>query len=268
MNPIHIALIGVGRMGTVMAKGWLRDPAPDMRLSLIAPRPSAPNLALAQDKRVTLNPSPMVADIVVIAVKPQIFPDAIADIEPWIGPETLVLSIMAGFRLDQLAGALKTGRIIRAMPNVAGAIGKGVSLISHGTHVTPDNSAVATTLLSVLGHVEGPMPEGQMPVATALSGCGPAYVFLLAEAMANAGENEGLAPDLALKLAKETIIGAASLMQDDPRHPSELRDSVTSKSGVTEAALDVLMDGEGIPTLMRKAVRAAANRERTLSNSR
>ena len=113
--------------------------------------------------------------------------------------------------------------------------------------------------------VLGPVPEAQISAITGVSGSGPAYVFLLVEALASAGEAEGLPADLALKLAQETIIGAAALLEETGEHPEDLRKAVTSKNGTTEAALDILMRGDGMPSLMREAVRAATSRERALS---
>jgi pyrroline-5-carboxylate reductase len=183
----------------------------------------------------------------------------------WIGPKTLIISIMAGIRLKQMQLALETERVLRAMPNTPGAIGRGVSVISAADDMPKKDIKTAISLLSPLGDVLGPVPEAQISAVTGVSGSGPAYVFLLVEALAGAGEAEGLPEELALRLARETVIGAAALLEETGAPPEDLRKAVTSKNGTTEAALDILMRGDGMPSLMREAVRAAATRERALS---
>lgn len=252
-------------MGTALASGWTTQGRSKPDISLVSPRPSALVKTMAKDAGLKLNPEPEPVDVVVIAVKPQVFEDAAPDMVGWIGPKTLVISVMAGFKLKQLAEILKTPRVLRAMPNTPGAIGVGVTLLCAPDDMTKKDITTATRLLTPLGLVEGPIAETQLPSATAISGCGPAYVFLLVEAMALAGEAEGLSSELSGRLARETVIGAAALLQDSDDSPGNLRKAVTSKGGVTEAALDTLMRGDGIPSLMRDAVRAAAAKERALS---
>lgn len=264
MAKLRIALIGVGRMGTALATGWQTGRSKP-EVMLVDPRPSALTQAMAEEEGLPLNASPIPVDVVVIAVKPQMFETAAADIKPWIGPKTLVLSIMAGIRLKQMQLALETDRVLRAMPNTPGAIGQGVSVISAPEGMSKKDINTATGLLKPLGEVLGPLPEAHMAAVTGVSGSGPAYVFMLVEALAGAGEAEGLPADLALTLARETIIGAAALLEQTGDHPEDLRKAVTSKNGTTEAALDILMRGDGMPSLMREAVRAAASRERALS---
>lgn len=264
MANLRIALIGVGRMGMALASGWQSSRSrPD--IILVDPQPSPLAQAMAEEEGLPLNPPPIPVDVVVIAVKPQIFETATPDIKPWIGPETRIISIMAGTRLKHMQQALETDRVLRAMPNTPGAIGKGVSVISAPEGMSKKDINTAIGLLKPLGDVLGPVPEAQISAVTGVSGSGPAYVFLLVEALASAGEAEGLPADLALKLAQETIIGAAALLEETGEHPEDLRKAVTSKNGTTEAALDILMRGDGMPSLMREAVRAATSRERALS---
>ncbi len=259
-----IALVGAGRMGTALAKGWLaRKAKSDIRIS--DPNPSEEALAWADAGTVLLNPEPAPVNVLVVAVKPQIFPTAADSLRAWIGPKTLVLSIMAGTRLKQVSDRLGTQQVIRAMPNTPGAIGKGVSVISPGPGAKSSDIATATRLLAPLGEVIGPVDEKHMSAVTALSGSGPAYVFLLAEVMANAAESEGMPADLAARLARLTVEGAAALMAQTGDDPAVLRKAVTSPGGTTQAALDILMDEGGMPILLRKAIRAAANRDRDLS---
>lgn len=264
MAQIRIALIGAGRMGTALATGW-QSARTKPEIILVDPEPSDLVAAMAEEEKLALNPPPSPVDVLVVAVKPQVFEEAAPDMIGWIGPKTLVISIMAGVRLKQLSGLLATENVLRAMPNTPGAIGQGISVICAPENLSRKNIDMAMKLLKPLGIVEGPVPEAQMSAVTGVSGSGPAYVFLLAEALAGAGEAEGLPPQLALLLARETIIGAAGLLADDSQTPEALRKAVTSKGGTTEAALDILMRGDGMPSLMREAVRAAAARERALS---
>ena len=259
-----IALIGAGRMGSALARGWLAGPEPsDIRIA--DPKPSGEVEAWGEAGKVRLNPEPEPVGVLVVAVKPQVFPQVAASLTPWIGPETLVLSIMAGTRIKQLSEKLGTERIIRVMPNTPGAIGRGVSVLSAPAAIAKADIALAETLLQPLGEVVGPVDEKHMSVVTGLSGSGPAYIFLLAEAMADAAAAEGLPADLAARLARQTVTGAAALMDQSEEAPDALRKAVTSPGGTTQAALDILMEEGGMPGLMRKAIRAAANRDRELS---
>ncbi|MEO0982411.1 MAG: pyrroline-5-carboxylate reductase [Pseudomonadota bacterium] len=264
MTSRSIALIGAGRMGGALARGWAASTG-FSELSLIEPAPGPAAQAMAETPGVRLNPDAHPADIVVVAVKPQIFADAASGICSWIGPDSLVLSIMAGVRLRTLARLLGTDRVVRAMPNTPGAIGRGVSVVCAPRAAPREDIEAARALLAPLGVVEGPVDEALMPAITAISGSGPAYAFLLAEALAAAGEAEGLTADLAARIAAATVSGAGALMAESNEAPDALRRAVTSPGGTTEAALAVLMDENGLPSLLRKAVRAAADRERALS---
>lgn len=259
-----LVLIGAGRMGSALARGWIKA-GTGRAISIVEPKPSEEVSSWDEQGLATLNPEPTPAGIVVLAVKPQMFKSALATIQPFVGPQTMVVSIMGGIRLGQLADRLGTPRVVRAMPNTPGAIGQGVTLFSVPASLPPEDIALVEGLLAPLGHIEGPLDENRLTVATTVSGCGPAYVFLLAEVMANAAEAEGLPADIAERLAIQTIIGSAALMGDTGEAPSDLRKAVTSPGGITQAALDILMDEGGMPALMRKAIRAAANRDRELS---
>ncbi len=259
-----IVLIGAGRMGGALASGWLSGRAKP-NLSIVAPRPTPQVREWAEAGQITLNPEPAPADIVVLGIKPQQFARAAEGVKAFIGEQTLVVSVMGGVKLSQLEDRLGTPHVIRAMPNTPGSIGKGVTLLSAAPSLDAADIEAARKLLTPLGLVEGPMDEKTMVAATGISGCGPAYVFLLAEVMAEAGEAEGVPKDMAARLAIETIIGAAALMEQSGQTPNELRKMVTSPGGITQAALDILMDDGGMPILMRKALRAAVTRDRELS---
>lgn len=258
----HAVLVGAGRMGSVMAHGWLSDlgSAGLARLSVVEPTPDEDVVDAANEKLITLNPTPEQADIVVLAVKPQGFGAAADGLKAWIGPETLVVSIMAGVTIARIGQALGVTKIARAMPNTPGAIGMGVTAFSLSEACCDAESVATGKLLEPLGLVIGPLGEDKMDAVTAVSGSGPAYVFLLVEALAAAGRSAGLGEATANALARETIVGAGALLGASAESPSELRKAVTSPGGTTAAALDVLMSAGGLPDLMRKAVDAAARR--------
>ncbi|MCI4644790.1 MAG: pyrroline-5-carboxylate reductase, partial [Hyphomonadaceae bacterium] len=209
--------------------------------------------------------TPNSAGLLMIAVKPQVFPSALEDIRAWIGPETVVVSVMAGFTLGALESALGTRRIVRVMPNTPGSIGKGVALLSPGAACSEADIAAAKALMVPLGHVEGPMREPMLQAAMGLSGSGPAYVFLLAEVLADAAVAQGVPQDMAQRLAVATIEGSASLLAQSGTPPADLRRAVTSPNGVTQAALEVLMADGAMPSLFRDALAAAVARDRELS---
>jgi len=263
-KPEKIALIGAGRMGSALAAGWVRgkdSPA----LSIIDPDPSQLVKGWEQAAKAIVNPDPHAVDVVVVAVKPQIFSDVEEQVKAWISPKTLVVSIMAAVKIRSLQERLGTDRVARAMPNTPGAIGEGVTLLSAPAGLIGSDVTMARLLLEPLGSVEGPMSESDLVAATTVSGCGPAYLFLLAEVMAGAGVAQGLDPELAMRIAKRTVTGAATLMSDSDQTPEALRRAVTSPGGVTKEALDVLMGDNGMPSLFQKALRAAAARDRELS---
>ncbi len=260
------ALIGAGRMGSAMALGWLRDPAAAgiSALDVVEPAPGDGITNLARQKTIRLNASPSPADIVVLAVKPQGIAGAAASILPWIGAETLIVSILAGVTISRLSDLLKASRVIRAMPNTPGSIGAGVTAFALSSACGEAECATAVRLLGPLGRVIGPIDESGMDAVTAVSGSGPAYVFLLTEALAAAARSMGLDAETADALAIETVIGGGKLMAQGGS-PSELRKAVTSPGGTTAAALDVLMAPGGMPELMRRAVEAATKRGAELS---
>ncbi len=260
-------LIGAGRMGGAMARGWLRDlkAAGLSGLIIVEPQPDVDVQAAAANKLVTLNPAPAPADIVVLAVKPQGFGAAAADLKAWVGPGTLVVSIMAGVTIDRIAGALGSPRVARAMPNTPGAIGKGVTGISLSAACSDAETLATSQLLAPLGLVVGPLAESQMDAVTAVSGSGPAYVFLMVEALVAAGRAVGLGDAEAHALARETVVGAGALLAQSAQSPAELRVAVTSPGGTTAAALEVLMEHGALHELMRRAVEAAAQRGAVLA---
>lgn len=258
----HAVLIGAGRMGSAMARGWLGDLAGAgiARLSVVEPAPGDDVVEAGKNGFVALNPQPEPADLLILAIKPQGFGAAAAGLKAWIGPDTLVVSIMAGVTIERIAVALGCRKVARAMPNTPGAIGMGATGFTLSPACGDAEAAATTALLDPLGLVVGPLKESQMDAVTAVSGSGPAYVFLLVESLAAAGRSIGLDEATANALARETVIGAGALLGEFAEPASELRKQVTSPGGTTAAALDVLMAAGGMPELMRKAVEAAARR--------
>ena len=263
----RVALVGGGRMGSAMLRGWA-DSALSIHLTVFEPTPSPELAKLVSSRGWDLNSDPSclgAVDAVVISVKPQSFSLACEQtIKLITGPHTLVLSIMAGLSVAKIAEATHALRVIRAMPNTPGQIGQGITAYFMGYNVSADDEAFAVKLLQPLGAVEKLSTEKQMDAVTAVSGSGPAYVFLLAEALAAAGEAEGLERGLAERLAWQTVIGSAALMEQSGQTPLELRRAVTSPEGTTAAALDVLTAGGGLITMIRRAVEAATHRSRQL----
>jgi pyrroline-5-carboxylate reductase len=226
-------------------------------------------LVLVGARGLSLNPAVnMVRDpaAVVIAVKPQNADEAVPWLAPVVGADTVVLSIMAGKTLQFLAGALPPGSaIVRSMPNTPAAIGRGITVAVPNPNVTPDQRTLADKLLAATGTVEWVEDEGLLDPVTAVSGSGPAYVFLLAESLARAGAAAGLPPDLAARLACATVAGSGELLHRSALDAATLRQNVTSPGGTTAAALEVLMAADGLDRLMKDAVAAATRRARELA---
>lgn len=263
-----LILLGCGKMGSALLEGWLAGGLPPAAFTILEPRPSDRLEALAADG-LRLN-AEMPADpaIAVLAVKPQMMGDALPGLAALGGGSTLFLSIAAGTPIRSLAAALgDTTPIVRAMPNTPAAIGRGITALVGNARATADHLALAERLMQAVGRTVRLDDESQMDAVTALSGSGPAYVFLLIEALAAAGVAEGLPEELALDLARATVEGAAALAMAPGAHPGDLRVNVTSPGGTTAAALEVLMeDRAGLAALIRNAVAAAANRSRELAD--
>ena len=261
-----IVLAGAGRMGGAMLTGWLARGLDIRKLVVIEPSPS-PEIGGLAKKGVRLNPAPQdieAIEALVIAVKPQSFREAGAALKPFSASSTLVVSIMAGTTialLEQVCG----GSVVRAMPNTPAAIGRGITVAVAAKKVSAAQRATADALLSAIGSVEWVENENLMDAVTAVSGSGPAYVFLLAEELARAGVAAGLPAELATKLARETVAGSGELLHRSDLASATLRQNVTSPGGTTAAALEVLMGKEGLQQLMIRAVAAATARSKALA---
>lgn len=261
-------LVGGGRMGMAMAKGWLSnlEAAGLSKVNIVDPMPSEALNALCQQDAAELNPAQSgPVDILIVAVKPQMFGKVISDITKWVGPDTVVISVMAGITLDKLCSETGASKVVRVMPNTPGAVGAGVSAFSMSSECSDAEEASVRALLASLGTVEGPLEEDLMDAVTVVSGSGPAYAFLLVESMAAAGVALGLEEGIAQRLARQTVIGAGVLMDQDPTSATDLRVAVTSPNGTTQAALEVMMEDGGIPDVVKNALKTARDRSIALS---
>jgi pyrroline-5-carboxylate reductase len=267
--PGAVLLVGAGKMGGALLESWLANGLPLALVSVIEPSP-APELAkLLSAKRIARDPQPPLQPThaaVVLAVKPQTAPDALKQITRFVGRDTVVVSIMAGRTLGFLAKHLPKGTaIVRAMPNTPASIGRGITVAVPNARVKGGGRDLADALLAATGPVEWVKNEKWMDAVTAVSGSGPAYVFLLAESLARAGVAAGLPKALAVKLARETVAGSGELLHRSELEAAELRENVTSPGGTTAAALKILMAKSGLDPLLKKAVAAATKRSRQLA---
>jgi pyrroline-5-carboxylate reductase len=268
--PSSIVLVGAGKMGQAMLGGWLALGIDPECITAIDPGLDEAGRALLAKQRVDLRADPKgiaPPQVLVLAIKPQMLDTAASDLVELIGERTLVLSILAGKRIGDLASRLGgSPPIVRAMPNTPAAVGRGISAAVAGPTVSERQSEMAQALLSAIGRVEWVEDEALIDAVTAVSGSGPAYVFLLTECMAAAGAEVGLPADLAMRLARATVEGAGELLFREPGSDAvTLRRNVTSPAGTTAAALEVLMAKDGLAPLIKRAVAAAARRAAELA---
>jgi pyrroline-5-carboxylate reductase len=260
-----IVLVGAGKMGSAMLQGWLGLGLDPKNLVVLEPQP-APELGV---RGLRINPNASTvgeAAAILIAVKPQVAAEVLPTLKPYIGGLTVAVSIMAGRTLGFLEQALpKRIALIRAMPNTPAAIGRGITVAVPNAQVSPSQRDLVYALLSATGAVEWISDEALMDAVTAVSGSGPAYVFLLAEALARAGAAAGLPADLATRLARATVAGSGELLHRSSVDAATLRQNVTSPGGTTAAALKVLMAKDSLGALMEQAVAAATRRSRELA---
>jgi pyrroline-5-carboxylate reductase len=263
-----LLLIGGGRMGAAMLSGWLASGLDVAAVAVVEPFEGTRQALVANHPGLTVVSSidaiPASPSVVILAVKPQVMDDVMAPLQPLQG--TLFISIAAGKTLGYFESHLGADRsIIRVMPNTPAAVGAGISVAVGNAQVSSENRALATALLGAVGMVEWVDDETLIDAVTAVSGSGPAYVFHLVEAMAQAGVDAGLGADLAMKLARQTVIGSGVLMTADDSDAGTLRQNVTSPGGTTQAALDVLMGDGRLQALMTEAIAAAKKRSTELS---
>ena len=258
-----LVLLGCGKMGSALLQGWLAQGLPAAAVHVIEPAPSD----WLQGTGVHLNGAlPTSPSVALLAVKPQMMGAALPAVQALGGGNTLFVSIAAGTSLATIEGVLGAGTpVVRVMPNTPAAVGRGISALIGNAFVPAEGLALARGLMVAVGETVMLQTEGQMDAVTAVSGSGPAYVFHLIEALAAAGVAEGLPEALAMQLARATVCGAGELAFQAPESAAQLRINVTSPGGTTAAALGVLMDeATGFPALLKRAVKAAADRSREL----
>lgn len=262
-----LLLVGAGKMGGALLEGWLRQGLDPGRVFVRDPSPPPEVAALLARHRIETARLPEAPAVIVIAVKPQLVAETLAALAPAIGKGTVVLSIAAGRTLASLAEPLPEGTaIVRAMPNTAAAVGRSMTVACANADVSREQARECSGLLEAIGEVIWLDDERLMDAVTAVSGSGPAYVFLLAECLAEAGREAGLPPELAEKLARATVSGAGALLAKSDLSAAKLRENVTSPKGTTAAALEILMGTGGFRDLLVRAVAAAAKRSRELSS--
>ncbi|MET0407950.1 MAG: pyrroline-5-carboxylate reductase [Hyphomicrobium sp.] len=265
-----IVLAGAGKMGSALLAGWLERGLDPARVIIQDPHLSDTARDLAKTHGIrcvsSLPPQSEAPAVIVVAVKPQVMDEVFPALAKVAGPETVVISIAAGRPLASFERQLPARTaVVRAMPNTPAAIGRGITGAVANSYTTPAQKDVCEGLLRAVGDVVWVREEGLIDAVTAVSGSGPAYVFLLAEALADAGVAAGLDEATAKRLARATVSGAGELLHRSAVDAATLRENVTSPGGTTAAALAVLMrDGDGLRDLMREAVLAAEKRGREL----
>jgi pyrroline-5-carboxylate reductase len=264
-----VALIGAGKMGTALLESWLGLGLRSDLIKVVEPHPTAHLEAATRKHNITLKNH--IRDlgrvsVLFLAIKPQDAESVLPYFAHSIGNNTLIVSIMAGKSINLISQKVKRqAAIVRAMPNIAASIGKGVTAAIANDLVDQNHLNLAHGLLLATGAVEWIKDESLMDAVTAVSGSGPAYLFLLAEALELAGKKAGLPDDLAATLARRTIVGSSELLERSKESPEALRHKVTSPNGTTAAALRVLMAENGLLEMMSRAVAAAAERSRELA---
>jgi pyrroline-5-carboxylate reductase len=265
-----LVLVGCGQMGAAMLRGWLGREAA-RRFWVVEPAGAPTGLAgaanVAWHRDAAELPAALTPDAVVFAVKPQVMDNVLPPYRRWAGPSTLFLSIAAGKTIAGIARHLGgDAAIIRCMPNTPAAIGRAITVACPNPCVSAAERELCEALLAAIGESAWVEDEALMDAVTAVSGSGPAYVFLMIEALAAAGARAGLSSELALRLAQATVAGSGELARLSSEMPARLRENVTSPGGTTRAALDILMAEHGLPELLDRAVAAATARSRELAN--
>ncbi len=268
-KKISVALVGAGSMGGALLRGWIeRGVINAAKSAIFDPAPPGPILDAAKMRGIAINPPLGGArfDALAVAIKPQIAAEILPKFAG-VAEGAVTISVMAGKTIAAIAAALPTAKkIVRAMPNLPAAVGAGATALFAPHGVTQEDRDIAESLMRAVGDVIWVESEKAIDAVTAVSGSGPAYFFLLGEALAEAGCAAGLDDDAARKLARATLIGAGAYAARDARSLAELRRAVTSPGGTTEAALKVLDgDDKAVRRLLRKAVDAARRRAGALT---
>lgn len=262
-----LVLVGAGKMGIALLGGWLERGVDPDSVVVIDPAPPADSMKILRRARIRphKNVPDCAARFIVVAVKPQIMAAVLPGLKPMLRRGTVVLSIAAGTTLANLTAGLGQVALIRSMPNTPAQLGRGITAAIANDGVNKAGRALADRLLSAVGEVVWVDREALIDVVTAVSGSGPAYVFLLAETLAEAGVAAGLDEATSERLARATVAGAGELLHQSNLAAGRLREDVTSPNGTTAAALKILMARDGMAGMMKKAVAAATKRSRELS---
>jgi pyrroline-5-carboxylate reductase len=265
-----LLLVGCGKMGGALLDGWLAEGLPAGQVSIVEPAAEIVERFVRAGCRHLQDGAALPADlkpaVVLLAVKPQYMDAALQPLPRFARPGTLFLSIAAGRTLASFAKRLGAElQMVRAMPNTPAAVGRGMSVLVAGARATAEQRRLAEALMAAVGETAWVEDEALLDVVTAVSGGGPAYVFLLAEVLAEAGRANGLPAELAQRLARVTVAGSGELLHRASETPAELRRNVTSPAGTTLEALKVLMAEDALQPLMTRAIAAATRRSRELS---
>jgi pyrroline-5-carboxylate reductase len=267
-----LVLVGAGKMGGAMLAGWLEQGLDPKLVYVQEPSPPPEVVEMLREHGIathaTLPATMPTPAVLLVAVKPQVMEQVFPPLAARVGADTVVLSVAAGRTIKSFEAHLKPGTaVVRSIPNTPAAIGRGITVCCPNKFVTPAQRQLCDDLLSAVGEVGWVADESLIDVATAVSGSGPAYVFLLAETLAEAGRKAGLDAKLARQLADATVAGSGELLRRSGLDPAVLRQNVTSPNGTTYAALQLLMaDPGGLQPLMTAAIAAATKRSRELSS--
>jgi len=266
----RLLLVGCGKMGGALLRGWLDRGVPPRHVTVVEP-----NAAPLEDLRArgisvlpdaTGLPADLKPAVILLAVKPQMMDDALPPYRRLVNPGTVFLSIAAGKTVAYFHRHLGDKAIVvRAMPNTPAAVGRGITVACNSAQASKAQRDLCHSLLEAVGEVAWVDDEGLIDPVTAVSGGGPAYVFLLIECLAEAGAAAGLPADLAMRLARATVSGAGELARQSPEPAAVLRQNVTSPKGTTYEALKILMANDGLQPMMTKAIAAATKRSRELA---
>ncbi|TWT77806.1 Pyrroline-5-carboxylate reductase [Posidoniimonas polymericola] len=266
-----IGFIGAGKMASAIAQGVVRagvakagqiSASARTEQTLAQLSESIPGVETTKSNTAVAEQS----DLLILSIKPQVMATVLPEIRSAVRPQTLVVSVAAGVTLEHLAKAFKRGvRLVRVMPNTPCLIGKGACAFALGEHATEDDARLVETLLGAVGEAY-PVPEHQLDAVTGVSGSGPAYVYTVIEAIADAGVRAGLPRAVAAQLAARTVAGAAEMVISTGKHPAVLRDEVVSPGGTTAAGLAAL-ERCGVRHALAEAVTAATERSRELGQS-
>ncbi|MBZ9936425.1 pyrroline-5-carboxylate reductase [Mesorhizobium sp. BR1-1-16] len=262
-----LVLIGAGKMGGALLAGWLAGGLDPKAVIVIDPGPPPETAELMARHGVTHRTTPpdgITARVLLLAVKPQMMGAALPAVRALVGPGTVTVSIAAGTTVATIEEALG-GAVVRAMPNTPAQVGRGATGLFANEVTTDADRVLVEALLGAVGITGWVESETLIDAVTAMSGSGPAYVFLLAEALTEAGIKAGLPAELAARFARQTVSGSGELLQQSPLPPETLRKNVTSPNGTTAAALHVLMADDGLQPLLDRAVAAAKQRAEELA---